>query len=116
MVCPEGCGRGSACAGSAAVGHSRLLAEGTKEEEKREEDVAVLGLGGGREETTEKGQLTGQIASPKPSCSWQLLPESRRRPSWRPVPSVWERPSKTGAEEKFESSPPGCCAVLLEPF
>lgn len=34
------------CAGSAAVGHSRLLAEGTKEEERRAEDVAVLGLEG----------------------------------------------------------------------
>lgn len=45
MVCPEGCGRGSAYAGSAVAGHSRLLAEGTKEEE-REDDVAVLGLGG----------------------------------------------------------------------
>lgn len=44
----EGRGRGSAGAGSAAVGHSRLLAEGTKEEEKREEDVGVLGLGGQR--------------------------------------------------------------------
>lgn len=49
MVCPEGCGRGSASAGSAVAGHSRLLAEGTKEEEKREDDVAVLGLGGRRE-------------------------------------------------------------------
>lgn len=48
MVCPTGCGRGSARAGSAAVGHSRLLAGGTKEVEKREEDVPVLGLEGGK--------------------------------------------------------------------
>lgn len=56
MVCPEGCGRGSARAGSAAVGHSRLLARGTKEEEKREEDVAGLegGKGGGDEEVVEQ--------------------------------------------------------------
>lgn len=101
MVCPEGCGRGSAYAGSAAAGHSRLLAEGTKEEEKREDDVAVLGLGGRWEGTTEKGQLAGQIAFPEPSCSWQLLPARRRRRSWPPVPSFWgkaERKSGRGGE------------------
>lgn len=58
MVCPEGCGRGSARAGSAAVGHSRLLARGTKEEEKGKEGVAVLvlegGNGGGDEEVVEQ--------------------------------------------------------------
>lgn len=58
MVCPEGCGRGSARAGSAAVGRSRLLARGTKEEEKGEEGVAVLvlegGNGGGDEEVVEQ--------------------------------------------------------------
>lgn len=81
MMCSEGCGTGSARVGSAAAGHSRLLAEGTKEEEKREEDVAVLGPRGGREGKTEKGQLAGQIAGPQLSCSWQLLPARRRRPA-----------------------------------
>lgn len=61
-MCPKGCRRGSARAGSAAAGHSRLLAEGTKEEEKGEEDVSVLGLGG-------KGggdqEVVGQVACAK---------------------------------------------------
>ena len=51
MVCSEGCGRGSACAGSAAAGHSRLLAEGAKEEEKSEEASLSSAFGeGGRED------------------------------------------------------------------
>lgn len=111
------CPRGSACAGSAAVGHSRLLAEGTKEEEKREEDVAVLGFGAEGEETTE-GQLAGQIASPKPSCSCQLLSVNGRRPSAPPppVPSVWERPGGTGAEKQFQSSPLTVAQFSWNPF
>lgn len=44
------------------MGHSRLLAGGTKEEEKGEEDVSVLGLGG-------KGggdqEVVGQVACAK---------------------------------------------------
>ena len=53
MVCSEGCGRGSACAGSAAAGHSRLLAEGAKEEEKREEASLSSAFGeGGREDVS----------------------------------------------------------------
>lgn len=74
------------------MGHSRLLAEGTKEEEKREEDVAVLGLGGRREGTTESGQVAGQTACPELSCSWQLLPARRSRPCWPPEYGIWERP------------------------
>lgn len=60
MVCPKGCGRGSARAGSAAVGHSRLLAGGTKEEEKGEEDVSVLGLEGGKGGGDQ--EVVGQVA------------------------------------------------------
>lgn len=60
MVCPKGCGRGSARAGSAAVGHSRLLAGGTKEEEMGEEDVSVLGLEGG--EGGGDKEVVGQVA------------------------------------------------------
>lgn len=67
-------------AGSAAVGHSRLLAAGTKEEEKREAAFAVFGLGGGREGTAEKGQAAGQIACPKA--------RTRRRPRRQPVARV----------------------------
>lgn len=74
MVCPEGCGRGSARAGSAAVGHSRLLARGTKEEEKGEEGVAVLvlegGNGGGDEEVVE------QVA--RANCWCPVAPPRRR--------------------------------------
>lgn len=46
MVCPRAVREAVPCAGSAAVGHSRLLAEGAKEEGRRAEDVAVLGLEG----------------------------------------------------------------------
>lgn len=113
------CPRGSACAGSAAVGHSRLLAEGTKEEEKREEDVAVLGFGAEGEETTE-GQLAGQIASPKPSCSCQLLSVNGRRPSAPPAPAPSaQRLGKAGRDRGGEAVSvlaPDCCAVFLEPF
>lgn len=63
MVCPKGCGRGSARAGSAAVGHSRLLAGSTKEEEKGEEDVSVLGLEGG--EGGGDQEVAGQVARAK---------------------------------------------------
>lgn len=63
MVCPKGCGRGSARAGSAAVGHSRLLAGSTKEEEKGEEDVSVLGLEGGEGGGDE--EVVGQMAHAK---------------------------------------------------
>lgn len=106
----EGCRRGSVCAGSAAEGHSRLLAEGTKEEEKREEGVVVLGFGRGREETAEKGQLAGQIACPEPSCSWQLLPARRRRPCLAPSAKCLEGRRMTGTE-RFRSSSPDCGAV-----
>lgn len=63
MVCPEGCGRGSARAWSAAMGHPRLLAGGTKEEEKGEEDVAVLGL-----KETGGGKTNGLCQLPVSSC------------------------------------------------
>ena len=110
----EGCRRGSVCAGSAAEGHSRLLAEGTKEEEKREEGVAVFVFGSGREGTAEKGQLAGQIACPEPSCSWQLLPPHRRRPCQAPRAERLEGRRGTGTET-FRSSSPGCGAVFLKP-
>lgn len=80
MVCPKGCGRGSARAGSAAVGHSRLLAGGTKEEEKgrRTSLSSALreGISGGNEE------VVGQVACAKvlvASCPPQeaLVPASR---------------------------------------
>lgn len=84
MVCPAGCGRGSARAGSAAVGHSRLLARDTKEEEKAEEDVAVLGLeggkGGGDEEVVE------QVARASCWCPVASPPPPPRRRSLVPGP------------------------------
>jgi hypothetical protein len=97
MVCPEGCGRGSARVGSAAVGHPRLLAGGTKEEEKGEEDIAVLGLEGGR-----RGWGPSRAKS---SCSWQLLP---RAAGARPG-------AEAPGEGEVRSSRPDCCAVPLEP-
>lgn len=78
MVCPEGCGRGSARAGSAAMGHPRLLAGGTKEEEKGEEDVAVLGLEGG------KGGGDGEVVKEMAGAHcWRPVAHHRRR---SPVP------------------------------
>lgn len=81
MVCPEGCGRGSAQAGSAAVGHPRLLAGDTKEEENGEEGVSVLGLEG-------KVGATGGASG---LCQVQLLvaiavraPEAPGRASFSP--------------------------------
>lgn len=71
MVCPEGCGRGSARAGSDAVGHSRLLARSTKEEEKGEEDVAVLGLEGGKVGGDE--ELVEQVA--RANCWCPVAPQ-----------------------------------------
>lgn len=112
IVCSEGCGRGSACAGSAAAGHSRLLAEGTKEEEKREEDVAVLSLQGGKEGTTEKRPLVGQSAGTQPAAPGNCC---RHAGDVRPVPQYRE-PGKGGVEGKFRSSPLGCCAVFPQPL
>ena len=72
MVCSEGCGRGSACAGSAAAGHSRLLAEGTKEEERSEEASLSSAFGeGGREGGREDGEGTNGWANCRSSV--QLL-------------------------------------------
>lgn len=83
MVCPAGCGRGSARAGSAAVGHSRLLARDTKEEEKAEEDVAVLGLEGGKgggDEVVEqvaRASCWCPVAPPRPPRGRSLVPGPR---------------------------------------
>lgn len=100
MVCPAGCGRGSARAGSAAVGHSRLLARDTKEEEKAEEDVAVLGLeggkGGGDEEVVEqvaRANCWCPVAPPPPHTQEALAGPGSQR--------LWERASLI----------PSCCAV-----
>lgn len=41
MVCPRAVGEAVPVLGQLPVGHSRLLDEGTKEEEKREEDVSL---------------------------------------------------------------------------
>lgn len=74
MVCPEGCGRGSARAGSAAMGHPRLLAGGAKEEEKGEEDAAVLGLEGG------KGGGDGEVVKEMAGAyCWRPVAHHRRR-------------------------------------
>lgn len=104
MVCSEGCGTGSAGAGSAAAGHSRLLAEGTKEEEKREEDVAVLSLRGGG--VGDDGEGTTGWASSQSSA--QLLVaticcphagDARAGPA--PIPSPWGRRGETGSRGSF---------------
>lgn len=102
------------CWVSCLWGHSRLLAEGTKEEEKREEDVAVLGLGGeggdGREGTTGLANCVPQT---------QLLVATVARtqvtPELAPNTESLERRSEPGVE-KFQSPAPGCCAVFLEAF
>lgn len=62
MVCPRAVGEAVPALGQLPVGHSRLLAEGTKEEEKREEDVALssaLGPGGGGEGGFDREGTTG---------------------------------------------------------
>lgn len=104
MACPEGCGRGSADAGSAAAGHSRLLAEGTKEEEKREDDVAVLGLGGG--DSRQRG------LPPRPQ---RLAAAAARRPR-----APREGPPSESRVPSLESSPPrsrsDLTAALALPF
>lgn len=105
MVCSEGCGTGSAGAGSAAAGHSRLLAEGTKEEEKREEDVAVLSLRGGGGVGDDGEGTTGWASS---QSSAQLLVaticyphagDARAGPA--PIPSPWGRRGETGSRGSF---------------
>ena len=47
---------------------------------------------------TEKAQVAGQIAGPKPSCSWQLLPARKRRSVGPPAQRSWERRSETRVE------------------
>lgn len=88
MVCPLGCGRGSARAGSAAVGHSRLLAGATKEVEKREEDVSVLGLEGGKGGGGQ--EVVGQVARAKLLVGGQLPTTGGAGPGSQ---RLWERAS-----------------------
>ena len=116
MVCSEGCGRGSACAGSAAAGHSRLLAEGTKEEERSEEASLSSAFGeGGREGRRRRDKWLGKlpVLSPAAPGNCCLL---ARGAGQGPQHRVAGRGGVKRGVEKFRSSAPGCCAVSSQGF
>lgn len=88
MVCPRAVGEAVPVLGQLPVGHSRLLAEGTKEEEKREEDVALSSALGerGRGRPRRDNRL-GKLRVLNPAARGNL-PARRRRQCCPPIPSL----------------------------